>query len=345
MVIALFPPLDLKEELDSLTIPVHYLGLRSIFDWRRGLWRLTRLFRRHPPDIVHTHLLYANFYGRLAAILARVPAIVTTLHSVEYSHWSYDRLRFKIRKIIDMAIGRLFNNGFIAVSRAVRDDYIRHCGFKNIVVIHNYLDPGTVQSLPSESIAAVRREFGCGEDAFVLLHVGRLAWEKGQRTLLLAMPEILKAVPRARLVIVGDGPEEESLGAMARSLGLKDVVIFAGRRRDLPPLLGMSDVFLFPSISEGLGIALLEAMAAGLPVVASRVEGIIEVVQHESNGFLVPPDDPSALAAAVIRLSADPDLRRTLGRGARYTVEQQFSVATGLANLEAFYESVVKRRP
>lgn len=337
VVVALFPPLDLKKDLERVGAPVQYLGLRGPFDWRRGVLSLAGLLRRYRPDILHTHLLYANFYGRLAGFLARVPVIVTTLHHLDYTHWTSDRPRFKFRKFVDRVAGRLLNAGFIAVSRAVRDDYARHFGLRDVEVIYNYLDPIDFAPLADEAVEAARSEFGWRAKEFVLLNVARLDWDKGQRTLLLAMPEILKAIPEARLLLVGDGPQEQSLRTTAQSLGLGGVVVFAGKRQNIPSLLGMTDIFLFPSVAEGFGIALLEAMAAGLPVVASRVEGIVEVVEDGADGLLVPPEDVRAIAEAVIRLHADPDLRRALGHQARLTVERRFSVAVGITRLESVY--------
>lgn len=342
VVVALLPPLDLKEDLERLGVPVHHLGLRGPLDWRRGILVLAGLLRRYRPNILHTHLPYANFYGRLAGFLARVPSIVTSLHSLEYTHWTSDRLRFRFRKFVDRMAGRLLNASFIAVSRAVRDDYVRHFGLKGVEVIYNYLDPVEFAPMTADDVEAVRSQFGWTSKELVLLNVARLDWEKGQDSILLAMPGILKAIPEARLLLVGDGPKEESLRTTARSLGLKDVVVFAGKRRDIQSLLGMADVFLFTSVAEGLGIALIEAMAAGLPVVASQVEGIVEVVEDGVNGILVRPEDTLEIAKAVVRLYAEPGLRCALGQQARLTVERRFSLAVGLAKVEALYESLVK---
>lgn len=337
VVVTLFPPLDLKEDLERLGVLVHYLGLRGPLDWRRGVLALAGLLWQYRPDILHTHLLYANFYGRLAGLLTRVPSIVTSLHHLDYTHWTSDRLRFRFRKFADRTAGRLLNTSFIAVSQAVRDDYVRHFGLKGVEVIYNYLDLAEFAPPPVEAVEAARKEFRWTIKEFVLLNVARLDWEKGQRYLLLAMQEILKAIPEARLLIVGDGPQEESLRATARSLGLDDVVVFAGKRQDIPSLLGMADLFLFPSVAEGLGIALLEAMAAGLPVVASRVEGIAEVIEDGVDGIFVSPEDPQGIAEAVIRLRGDPRLGEDLGKRARQTVEERFSVSMGLPRLESLY--------
>lgn len=340
VVVALFPPLDLKDEVERVGVPVHCLGLRGSFDWRYGVLELARVLRRYRPNILHTHLRYSNFYGRLTVLFGGVPSIVTTLHSLDYTHWTSNRLRVKCRRIFDQIAGWLLNAGFIAVSQAVRDDCVRHFGFKNVDVIYNYLDSADFAPVAGEDVEAARRQFGWTAKEFVFLNVARLDWEKGQRYLLLAMPQIVKSIPEARLLLVGDGPQEESLRTTARSLGLEGVVVFAGKRRDIHLLLGMADLFLFPSVAEGFGIALIEAMAAGLPIVASRSGGILEVVEDGVDGILVPPEDAFGIAEAVVRLHADPGLRRALGDRARRTVERRFSVAVGIPQLESFYMRV-----
>ena len=337
VVVALSPPLDMKADFDALGIPVHNLALRRRSDFFRGLLDLVRLMRRCRPDVVHTHLPNANLLGRLAAFVSRVPTVVTSLHATEYSHWSTDGLSSKARKMADAIGVRYLSSAVIAVSRTVRDDYARHLGVTNADVIYNYVDPGAFPPAPPSAVEEGRRAFGWTADDFVIVNVGRLSWEKGQETLVRALPRIAAAIPRARLLLVGDGPTRNALSELAVSLQVADRVQFAGGRPSAQPLLGLADIFAFPSQSEGLGIALLEAMAMGLPVVASRAEGITEVVTDGHDALLVPPAEPTALAGGVIRLHDDPGFARELGRRARNTVQRRFSVAVGLPLLESLY--------
>lgn len=344
-VVVLGPPFDLQPDLERLGVPVHRLGLRGPFDWVRGVGHLAGLLRHERPAILHTHLRYATFYGRVAGLLAGVPTMVRSLHSTEYSHWTSSRLRFQCRRFADRVAGSWLQEGYIAVSDAVRDDYARHLGLQHVEVIHNYVDVDEFRAPAPGQREATRADFGWTSRDFVLLHVARLDWEKGQTYLLQSMQEIQARLPEARLLLVGDGPHDGALRAEARALGLADRVVFAGLRQDLPALFQMADVFVFPSVAEGFGLALLEAMASGCAVVASRVEGIAEVIEDGVDGLFVPPRDPQALAQAVLRLHADATLRRALGQQARRTVQRRFSVATGIPRVEAVYQRLHRRSP
>jgi glycosyltransferase involved in cell wall biosynthesis len=158
------------------------------------------------------------------------------------------------------------------------------------------------------------------------------------------MCEIKAMIPQARLLLVGDGPDRENLEGLSRSLGLEGIVVFAGQRRDIARLLAMADLFVFPSVYEGFGIALVEAMAMGKPVVASRVEGILEIVTHEVSGLLIEPHSPQEIVNAVIRLHRDSSLRERLGEQARKTSLERFGVKAGISRLEAIYMSLVGDR-
>ncbi len=340
-VIALSAPLDLAPDFERIGIPVEHLGLRGSLDWHRGLFRLAGRLKSYRPQILHTHLPYANFYGRLAGLMAGVPIFATTLHSTEYSHWESTRLRFRVRRAIDVAAARWLPIHYLSISECVKEDYRRHVGLSDVDVLYNYIDPSGFGPLAPERSRQIRESFGWGAEAFVLVTIGRCDVRKGHRYLLEAMPAIIAAIPTARLLIVGDGPEEQTLRHLAKRLNIEHHVTFAGRRRDIALLLGMADVFVFPSIAEGLGIALIEAMASRLPVIASRVEGIREVLTDGIQGVLIPPERPEAIQAAVRTLYANPQARVALGRAARTSVEQRFSVTIGIARLHAFYRRIM----
>jgi glycosyltransferase involved in cell wall biosynthesis len=343
MVVALMPPLDLRADFERIGVPVHHVGVRSPLDWRRGIVALARLLRDYRPHVVHTHLLHASFFGRVASLLARRPPLMTTLHHLDYTHWASGSVLFRARKLFERLAAPRLTTAYVAVSRAVRDDYVRHFGLERVHVIYNYLDVDALGPLPDDVLEAARAEFGWTRKEFVLVNVARLSREKGQRHLLAAMPEILRGIPACRLLIAGDGPERDPLEALVRQLGLEGVVTFAGNRRDVPSLLGLADVFVFPSVAEGLGIALLEAMAASRPVVASAVEGIAEIVENGRDGVLVPAGDPAAIVKGVLDLYADPARRRRLGAEARLTARGRFSAPVGVAQLSAIYETVATR--
>lgn len=342
-VVALFPPLDLQRELERCGVPVYCLGLRGRLDFWRGAVNLARLLRRCRADIVHTHLSYANLYGRIAAFLARVPVVVTSLHFCEYSNENLRRPTVRLRILADRLTGRRMNSLFIAVSNAVRDDYRRHLGLEEIEVLHNYVDIQEFVPPSREARQRMRGALGLADDDFVVVTVGRLHPEKGQEYVVRAMPQVQAAIPRARLLLVGEGPDEARLRAIAAEEGLADVMTFLGSRRDIGKVLAASDVFVFPSIVEALGIALLEAMATGRPVVASGREGILEIVDHGENGLLVEPGDSGQLALAVIRLYENPTLAASLAARARETVAKRFSTEVGIPRIEAIYRRLAAR--
>jgi glycosyltransferase involved in cell wall biosynthesis len=167
---------------------------------------------------------------------------------------------------------------------------------------------------------------------------------KGLDVLIAAAAKIVARVPDARFVIVGEGPERESALHQVGNFGLEDSFEFLGHRDDVPALLAEADLFVLPSRSEAFPNAVIEAMAAGLPVVATRVGGIAELVQRERTGVLVPSEDPEALAAAVMNLMARPDRANALGRAARQEIERQYSLSSMVARFEELYESELVAR-
>jgi glycosyltransferase involved in cell wall biosynthesis len=345
-VVALWAPLDIALDIEALDIPVHHLGLTDRAQWWRALPRLVAHYRRVMPDIVHTHLRWGNVYGRLAAIVARVPAIVSTLHNLDYSFWPPQTRLSKLVRFVDGVTARHFATGFVAVSAAVRDDYRASLGLdvRRVDVIHNYVERLGMHR-PAASRADVLAEFGWTTKTFVLLNVGRLAREKGHMHVIGAMPAIMAAAPEARLLIVGDGPDEAQLRAEIQRLGLDDVVMLPGKRRDVANLLAAADVFVFPSIAEGFGIAAVEAMAAGVPVIVTRAGGLAEIVEDGVTGLVVPTADPVAIAAAVIRLYGDASLRQRLVERARASAFARFTAEAGVARLQEFYNKLAAQAP
>ena len=345
VVVALSPPLDLREDFERLGVPVYCLNMRGRLDWRRGILALNRILRRYRIHIIHTHLFYANFYGRIASLFSSVPIVVSSLHNADYTNESKRRFGYRLRKLADFFTARLINSCFIAVSEAVRDDYQHHMGLKNIAVLPNWIDLEEFIRQDRGVSEQLRNEFRIAPEEFVLISVGKLRIkQKGQQYLVQAMCEIKAVIPQVRLLLVGDGPDKESLQELSRSLSLEPFVVFAGQRRDIARLLAMADLFVFPSVYEGFGIALVEAMASGKPVVASRVEGILEVVTHEVSGLLVEPQSPREIADAVIRLYRDSSLNERLGEQGKKKALEFFCARTRISQLESIYISLANNR-
>jgi glycosyltransferase involved in cell wall biosynthesis len=285
------------------------IGIRDAL----GLVELIRLTRRVRPDIVHAHSSKAGVLGRLAAALCRVPAVVFTAHG-----WAFKAetgFRSRLYLYADRLTARVTSR-VICVSETERREGLAAgtCDARRTIVIRNGVD--------SEAFA-VRSHARTARPRIV--SVGRLKAPKDLATLLRALALIREDPFEA--VIAGDGPERAMLEALIKDLGLRDAVELVGELDDIPSLLAESDCFVLSSTSEGMPISILEAMAAGLPVVASDVGGVHELVTEGKTGYLVPPGDATALGAALQQVLRDPDLRAELGARARSTVESEFTVS------------------
>lgn len=333
-VAALHPPYDLTPELRALGVKVWTLDTRGPRDLVRAASRVRRAVRTFKPDLVHTHLFASNVAGRLAS--AGVP-VLTTLHNPDYTYEGSGSALFGLRKWLDRTTGQRRNKAFVAVSEAVRDDYVRHLGFAPIYVVPNYLDVDDF----ARRVHAVDRHrerlmLGVDEDDVMVLHVGRFHRQKAQDVLLYAFQEAQREEPRMRLVLAGQGAALGDMRALADQLQLADRVIFPGDVADPAPLYAAADVFAFPSRWEAFGIALLEAMVAGLPIVATRTGGIPEVLGADWPE-LVEPDHVTPLALCLIKLARAPALRAARAAAARARA-REFDAGPGVARLTAVYD-------
>ncbi len=325
-------PGALAEEVESHNVPLVALGKKPGIDFSVAL-RLASLLRRERFDIIHTHLFTADLWGRMAGLLAGVGGLVSTEHSL--APWK-DKKRIFIDRVLDR-----FTHRIIAVTAAVREHLLRQrvAAPDKITVIRNAVDPGN--PVTPEERWRVRQELGISPIAPVLGSLGRLAPEKGPEVFLKAAQIVAAQHPDARFLIVGGGSCYAQMEALAQQLGIQDKVIFTGVRTDVRTLLGAMDLFVLPSHTEGMSIALLEAMAASLPVVATAVGGTPDVISHEDNGWLVQPDNPKQMALACGRLIRDEPLRTRLAVAGRQRVVQQFGLETMIERTQSVYRSVL----
>jgi sugar transferase (PEP-CTERM/EpsH1 system associated) len=291
-------------------------------------FRLARLFRTLKPDIVHTRN-WGTVDGILAARLSRVPLVV---------HGEHGRTIFEVqtrslkRRWIRRCLAPLVSR-FVAVSRELREWMQRANGIEGskVTVIYNGVDTGTF-ARASDKLAAK-----CGIRGFVLGTVGRLDPVKNQAVLIEALSPLVSLFPKLKLIIVGNGPCRQQLEGLIRTLSLSENVCLVGERDDIPHLLKSLDIFLLPSISEGISNTILEAMACGLPVIASDVGGNGELIVPGETGQLVPAKDVVALQTAVQRYLANPSLCETHGMAGRRRVEQLFSLERMVRAYDAMY--------
>lgn len=332
----------LPQRLRKIGIPVVHFEIPRLLS-PAALVRLMRLFQQHRPDIVQSHGARTNFYATLAGRWARVPIIVCTIHNS-----LYDYPISHIRRSLYLMGQRLtfaLSDQILCVADALAQDLTGRSGRDpgKIRVIQNGVD---LEAFDPETVdgSTVRREFGLEKDTPLIGIVGRMTPQKGHLDLLTALPQIKATIPTVKALIVGDGPLRDELVERARRHRLDDCCIFTGMREDIPNIMGALDVVVLPSLSEGLPFILLEAMAMGKPVVATRVNGISEVVEDGVTSLLVPPRAPERLARAVIALLTNRELGSRLGVAARQHVERRFSLALMMQQVERLYEELLAQR-
>lgn len=276
-----------------------------------GFLELVALMRRERPHIVHANSSKAGVLARLAAWIARVPIRVFTVHG--WAFLAYNGLTSRAYLIADRAM-RPLTSLVICVAENERRAGIaaETCRADRTIVVHNAVEVGTAPVATHDAAVPT------------IVTVGRLAWPKDVSTLIRALARLDAGSFRA--LLVGDGPDRPAVERELTELGLEHAVAVLGERGDVAAILAASDIFVLASVSEGLPMSILEAMAAGLPVVASQVGGVAEEVEDGVTGILVPAGDPELLAGALRRLLTDPRLRRELGAAGRLRAQTEFDL-------------------
>jgi glycosyltransferase involved in cell wall biosynthesis len=299
-------------------------------------WRLSRVIRDYGPDIVHAHdphavamAATALSFGAGKAAGAKGPPRLVASRRVDFHLAANSFSKWKYRKV----------DRFIAASGAIRDILAGDGIDATLIdVVHDGIDVASVQALPERDLHA---EFWLPHGVPVLVNVGALVGHKGQKHLVEAIPLVMRRVPDVRLVIFGEGELRVPLERQIRELRLEKRVLLPGFREDVLQLLKAADLFVMSSVTEGLGSAVLDAMAMGLAVVATRAGGIPEAVVPEETGLLVEPGEAAPLATAIVRLLSDPDLRRRFGEAGRKRVAERFGVDRLVEGTLAVYERVL----
>jgi glycosyltransferase involved in cell wall biosynthesis len=324
------------DEIRSLNVPVIDLDLVS--PARVGaLWRLYTLLVEQRPFIIHAWLFHAVVAARLLGRMTGVPIIISARRNIN--------LGSPFRETVNrMTIGA--DERVIALSEAARRVEIERGGAApdKITVIYNGIDIGLYPPVTPRMRADARSRLALPPAAALIGTVARLHPSKGVDDFVRAAARVLVRLPGARFVVVGDGGERTALDRLADELGIADKVHFVGERSDVRLLLAGLDLFVLASREEGLGTALLEAMAAGVPVVATSVGGIVEVVEHSVSGILAPPGDVDRLADSIVTMLDDRELADRLSKNGRQRIAEKFSIETTVEKTQRLYDELLEAR-
>jgi glycosyltransferase involved in cell wall biosynthesis len=321
------------EQLAESKVGFLPLGRQAKIDvW---VWaRLERFLRREQVDILHAHKFGSNVWGTLMGRIARVPVIVAHEHS-----WSYEGQalrRFLDRQLVARGADRL-----VAISR---EDQRRMVEVEHIDPARTLFIPIGLPTLPRVAGHDVRAQLGIEPGKPVIGSVALLRPQKAHHVLLRATALLVREWPDIQVLLVGDGPERQALERLARELGVDQAVRFLGYRNDISDVLSALDVAVSCSDFEGSPAAILEYMDAALPVVATAVGGVPDLIEPGVQGLLVPPQDPTALAGAIAEVLRDPARRRVMGASGRQRRHAEFGIDTFMGRLEALYLELLARR-
>jgi len=332
----------LSEKKIALKDAFEKAGISVILFDQRGkislpvLFKLWKALRQFSPTIVHTYLFTADFYGRIAAKMAGVPILISSVRSTEPDKkWRYILVDWYLGKWCDAVIGNASCIGEIVAAR----EKIKP---SKIYTIHNGVDLNRFP-YPMQN-GHLRKSLEIPEGAFVLGTVGRLGPEKDHRTLLHAVAEVSQKGLKPYLLLIGDGPLSASLVRLGKELGIATHLKWLGARSDIPELLAGIDLFVLPSRYEGCPNVVLEAMAAGKCVVATRVGGTPEVVRNGETGVLVTQGQIHELVEALLSLLQNPKKVSEIGKKARESVSQEFTVERMVAKTETLYVRLLQAK-
>jgi glycosyltransferase involved in cell wall biosynthesis len=327
---------EIGKEIEDLGIEVISLNkLKHRFDPTiiRDIYNLIKM---RNVKIVRTHQYHANLYGRLAAWLAKVPCIVASVHNI----YTIDRKPH--RRVINRFLAE-FTDKIVAVSETVKHDILKYDGLSEdkVTVIYNGID--TVRFSDVDG-SIIRKEFNIQSDIPIVGTIGRLTLQKGQKYLIEAISLVKKRFPQIILLIVGDGPMKEELKEYAKSIGLNGHIIFTGSRRDIPALLTAMDIFVLPSLWEGLPNALLEAMAVGKPIIATDILPVREIINSKELGILVPAKDSTAIASSIESLLVNKTFAETLSNNARKRACSDFNIETTVSRYTYLFKKILNNK-
>lgn len=342
-VLCLFTAGALAHELRELDVPVLSCDKRRGLDLR-AILTARRLLRQHATEILHTHNAISHYYAVLASRGLPLRRVISTRHGMGATRaraqrrsrersWRDDRLEWLYAK--SMA----FTHAVAAVCETARDEFQQRKDLpaQKIVAVPNGIQVDRFEPASADARQRLRQALGVPEDTRLAGFVGRLTWAKDHATLVHAFRRVCERLPHAGLVLIGDGPLRPALESLAQSEGIAGRVFFLGDRNDIHALLRGLDLFVMSSVTEGYSVALLEACAAALPIVATRVGGNPEIVREGVNGALVASGAPPELAEAMVGILGNEDLALSMGRAGRDWVLKHGSLSTMAARYTEIY--------
>lgn len=303
--------------------------------------KILKIIRSEKPQIVHTHTSKAGLLGRLAAFVAKTPIIIHTPHGhIFYGY--FGRVTSYFFVLVERLLAKITDK-IISLTNQEELDHVRFkiAPSEKFISIHSGVDIQRFISAKSGR-DGLKESFGIMPQSLVVGTVGRLVPIKGHKYLIEAAPKILKEVPGVRFVLVGDGNLRPKLQRLTHTLNIQDAFLFLHWRSDIPKIINMFDLFALPSLNEGMGKVLVEAMAAGKPIVASDTGGIPDLVTHGYNGLLVPPGNPSRLAEAIVTLLKDSNRRQEIGKNGKL-LAQRYSLESMVEKIETLYEELLAK--
>lgn len=331
-IVGLFRPGWLKEQCESLGIDIHIFPNGGMLhaEWVKAC---VRLIRREHVAIIHAHEFDANVHGTLVAFLTGTP-IIATVHGKHY-YWTALRRRIAYRVVSRYA-------AMVAVSHDLKDFIAQRVGIprNRITVVHNGVS--ALPPISQEDVHICKAELEIPSDDQVIGIVGSLYSVKGHRYLFDAVPDVLERFPDTTFLVVGRGELEVALKEQVERLGVAKKVMFLGLRQDVSRLLAIMDIFALPSLSEGLSMAILEAMMAGKPIVATRVGGNPELIEEGRTGLLVEPENSQALVKALERLLESKQATRQMGMCGREKAQREFGVNEMVRQYAGLYMAHVR---
>ena len=326
---------ELSSILEDESIKVHLSSFKGRID-PGSLLNLASLFKKEKIQIVHTHMYRPNISGTISAFIARVPVIISHIHNMH--QWDtkrqifMDRLSLRIRDMT-ITVSEGVKRKYCEIMK-VREDKLR--------VIYNGVDPQVYKM--DDKPAELKSALNIPDGAPIVGIVARLVPEKDHITFLESARMVLQDCPQARFLIVGKGPEDGKIKAYVERFGLKDKVILVGYRTDIPRVLNLLDILVLSSLKEGFGMAILEAMAAGKPVVATDAGGNTEVMVDGQTGFIVPKKDSSSLALRILTLIENPRMAAVMGQKGYERVCQKFSMGKMVNETAKLYLELLEKK-